>query len=390
MNILFIDWNSFGNEDMVYCLKKLGYKPDFFPIPENASTRYNPPLEEALSNKLTTVSYQFVFSFNYFPVVSNACQNTDTPYLSWVYDSPFVQLYSNTLSNPCNHVFIFDYMQYEQLASLGFETVHYLPMAVNISRYDSIQPSPDMYRKYKSDISFVGSLYSEPKNQLYEKLSGVSDFTKGYLDGIIDVQKKVYGSFLLEDLLLPDIVKDMQKAYPLTPNADGFETTEWVYANYFLARKVTSLERTDILKLLSKKYQVSLYTKEPTPFLPHTDNRGYIDYYMQMPKVFKCSKINLNISLRSIHSGIPLRIFDIMGCGGFVLTNYQEDLLNFFEPDVDFVYYEDYEDLLAKTEYYLTHDSERETIARNGYQKVKANHTYEQRIHTMIGSLHNV
>lgn len=389
MHILFIDWNSFGNEDMIFCLKKAGHKIDLFPIPENASTRYNPPLADALYQKLLSFSYDFVFSFNYFPAVSNTCEKIHTPYLSWVYDSPFVQLYSDSLGNRCNHVFIFDHEQYAALAASGFRTVHYLPMAANTSRYDSLILSAHKQEKYKSEISFVGSLYSEPKNQLYEKLNGVTEFTKGYLDGIIDVQKKIYGSFMLEDLLTGDILADMQKSYPIVPNEDGFETAQWVYANYFLARKVTSLERTDILKLLSEKHQVNLYTKEPTPFLPKVKNCGYTDYYMQMPYVFKCSKINLNISLRSIHSGIPLRIFDIMGCGGFVLTNYQEDLLQFFEPDVDFVYYEDYEDLLQKADYYLSHDQEREQIAKNGYEKVKQAHTFEQRIAFMLNALSN-
>lgn len=389
MHILFIDWNSFGNEDIIFCFKKLGYKIDLFPIPENASTRYNPPLEDALYHKLLSFSYDFVFSFNYFPAVSNTCEQIHTPYVSWVYDSPFVQLYSVSLSNSCNHVFIFDHEQYASLAALGFQTVHFLPMGVNITRYDSLLPSEHIQNKYSSDISFVGSLYSEPKNQLYEKLNGISDFTKGYLDGIIDVQKRIYGSFLLEDLLTADIIADMQKSYPIVQNEDGFETDKWVYANYFLARKVTSLERMDILGLLSEKNQVNLYTKEPTPFLPKVKNCGYIDYYMQMPYVFKCSKINLNISLKSIHSGIPLRIFDIMGCGGFVLTNYQEDLLQFFEPDVDFVYYEDYNDLLQKADYYLSHDEARLQIAKNGYEKVKNEHTYEHRIDYMIRSLSN-
>ena len=44
-----------------------------------------------------------------------------------------------------------------------------------------------------------------------------------------------------------------------------------------------------------------------------------------MPLVFQNSKINLNITLRSIKNGIPLRAIDIMGAGGFLLTNYQND-----------------------------------------------------------------
>lgn len=103
-----------------------------------------------------------------------------------------------------------------------------------------------------------------------------------------------------------------------------------------------------------------------------------------MPFVFKNSKINLNITLRSIQTGIPLRAMDIMGCGGFLLTNFQADFLDFFQPDIDFVYYEDYEDLIEKTNYYLTHEKERLQIAKKGYEKVKQYHNYPVRIEEII------
>ena len=73
-----------------------------------------------------------------------------------------------------------------------------------------------------------------------------------------------------------------------------------------------------------------------------------------------------------------------MGSGGFLLTNYQTDFLEHFEPGVDFVYYDSYDDLLQKTEYYLTHEEERKAVARNGYEKVKKYHTYKNRFDTML------
>ena len=96
-----------------------------------------------------------------------------------------------------------------------------------------------------------------------------------------------------------------------------------------------------------------------------------------MPYVFAISKINLNITLKSIQSGIPLRAMDIMGAGGFLLTNFQADFLDYFTPEEDFVYYNDTEDLLNKIEYYLSHDKERKEIAENGHRKVKENHSFE-------------
>ena len=103
-----------------------------------------------------------------------------------------------------------------------------------------------------------------------------------------------------------------------------------------------------------------------------------------MPYVFKGTDINLNISLRSIKKGIPLRCFDIMGCGGFLLSNFQEDFLKFFEPGVDFVFYESQNDLLNKVNYYLLHEGERKTIAESAYEKIKKDHTFDVRVEQIL------
>jgi spore maturation protein CgeB len=103
-----------------------------------------------------------------------------------------------------------------------------------------------------------------------------------------------------------------------------------------------------------------------------------------MPYVFKLSKINLNITLRSIQHAIPLRVYDILGAGGFLLSNYQVDLARHFTPDEDFVYYEDRKDLLNKIDYYLKHDDERMAIAQNAHNKIKEAHTFDVRVKQII------
>ena len=49
-------------------------------------------------------------------------------------------------------------------------------------------------------------------------------------------------------------------------------------------------------------------------------------------------------------------------------------------PGEDFVYFEDKEDLVQKAGYFLSHEQERQAIARSGYEKVAAGHTYRHRI----------
>lgn len=63
--------------------------------------------------------------------------------------------------------------------------------------------------------------------------------------------------------------------------------------------------------------------------------RGYIDYMKEMPVMFANSKVNLNITLRNIRTGIPLRALDIMGAGGFLLTNYCYELSEYMNDGDD-------------------------------------------------------
>lgn len=382
MRILEFENHHFGVEDIKEALNQMGHELTVVSTPlflERASEDFDKLFEEQIAGQ----HYDAVFSFNYSAAVSTNCNRHNIPYISWIYDSPLLTLYSYTITNPCNYIFLFDSEQYLQLKNGGINTVYYMPLAVNTARLDHMPMNTRVHQVFDSDVSFVGSMYNE-KGNFYERLENISPYVKGYLDAVINAQQHIYGANFLEDVLTPDIIKAIQEITPYTPNKDGIETPSYVYANYFLARKVTQNERFEILKAVSDHFTTKLYTHNPTPELPDVINKGPIDFYDNMPYVFKCSKINLNITLRSIKSGIPLRCMDIMGAGGFLLTNYQADFLEYFTPDKDFVYYESIDDLIRKCDYYIKHEDERKAIALNGYNKVKEFHNYKVRLNDIF------
>lgn len=214
-------------------------------------------------------------------------------------------------------------------------------------------------------------------------MTTLSAYTKGYLEALMAAQMKVQGYNFIQESLSP-IMDDLYKALPMDPSPDGVESREYLYAQYVINRKITGLERFDLLSAITQHHTLDLFTHDTTVTMKNLRNHGTADYYRQMPLIFKQSRINLNISLRSIKSGIPLRAFDIMGSGGFLLSNYQADFLEHFLPGEDYVYYESKEDLLARIDYYLQHDKERADIARNGHDKVAAGHTFRHRIREML------
>mgnify|MGYP000840720244 FL=1 len=382
------------------CLEKKGYKYTVVETDEyrnRVSPEFDRLFEEKFSEGINGEKYDCVFTFNYSPVISNNCKARNVPYIALVYDSPQVLLYSYTIINTCNYVFIFDKTQYMELKKEGINTVYYVPLAVNTDRMKRMSAAQEQNRSrftevYGGDIAFVGAMYNE-KHNLYDKLDGISDFTRGYLDSVMNAQRKVYGHFFLEEVLNGEILKDMLNSLPLEPNNDGVETIQYLYADYFLARKMANDDRTEIMSRLGrdfgKEYMVNLFTFNETPMLLNVNNRGPVDYYNDMPYIFNNTRINLNITLRSIKSGIPLRGMDVMGAGGFLMSNYQADYYDWFVPGEDMVMYESVDDLSDKCRYYLSHDNERKQIAANGYGKISEFHTYDVRFKEMFDVVFN-
>lgn len=376
MRILYIDWPCFGKVDVQFTLQQAGH--EFVPFfHEGYQDRNNPEFDLAFREFVGDTHFDCCFSFNYFHIISNNCKELGIKYIAALYDSPCVMLYSYSLINPTNYVFMFDKQEYLKLKNGGINTVYYHPLPVNSTIIDFLMEKPFDRDKLSAEVSFVGSLYNEDHN-FFDRLVNANDYTKGYLDAIMEAQLKVQGYNFIEEVLTPDIIAELKRVSPYEPTPSGIETLEYIYSNYFIDRKLTSIERQRLLTAVGKNCNLKLYTINKNAVIPNAINMGAIDYYSEMPYVFANSKINLNITLRSIQSGIPLRAMDIIGAGGFLLTNFQADFLDYFIPNEDFVYYESEEDLVDKVKYYLSHEKKRIEIAHNGHEKAKKNHSFEK------------
>ncbi len=394
MKVLYLDIPSFfANMDMLDALDH--YADDEGNVLEVVKYRYvydesrirnDEAFEGDFLKTIRDNDPDFVFSFNFLPVVSKVCNIDGVPYVSWIYDNPLLFLYSYQVINPCNIVLLFDSKQCEEFLKGGIKTVDYLPLAASTRRLDSIVIDEAAINKYESDISFVGSLYTE-RRQYYDEIAPkLDDYTLGYIEGLMQSQLQVSGVNFIEECLLPGIVEKIESVTDIHTPSDSAESIEHLYANYVINRQITVMERKELLTMIGNKYPLRLYTYEQnSSFNPAgVRNMGPADYFRDMPYVFKLSRINLNITLRSITNGIPLRGYDILGSGGFLLSNYQIDLARHFIPGEDYVYYESRKDLMDKIGYYLKNEEERRNIAKNGHDKVMREHTFDVRLKQII------
>lgn len=385
MNILFYRYGSICEPDIIASFKHLGFN-----ITEDTREVYNKQLLPSdcingLAKLLKQNTYSFVFSINFFPSVSDVCNIWGIPYLCLIVDSPVLELFSTSLANPCNKVFLFDRQLYNDFHHINPDGIFHIPLATNVrDNYATATMASAADRaRFSSDISFIGSLYSE--KCLYNKIT-LPEEMRGYVDGLIEAQLLVYGYNFIEECVTPELIDAFKKSSPELINFPSSMKvdTKAVIAQNIISVKVAEQERLRYLKALSERFNVDLYTGSDTSSMPLIHNRGFAKTNTEMPIIFNQSKINLNLTAKSIRSGLSLRIFDVLGCEGFLITNYQAELPEHFNIGEDLEAYTSLDDLIGKCEYYLSHDKERMEISHNGFEKVKKYHTYDIRLTQML------
>ena len=112
----------------------------------------------------------------------------------------------------------------------------HIPLATNTVQNDSVINNADTETKehFKSDISFIGSTYAEkcPFNR-----TKLPEFEKGFADGLIEAQLKVYGYNFIEDVISNAFCRNLFKIY-----------TWFIPLPSKLSRKQQSFGRTAVFK----------------------------------------------------------------------------------------------------------------------------------------------
>lgn len=389
MKIIFYRYGSICEPDILSAFQSYGVT-----VIEDTTNIYEKRLAHSVYadklNKLITEHHPtFIFSLNFFPIVAELCHIHNILYLCWSVDCPVMEHFAKPIQYSTNRIFMFDRAQYDYFHPYNPDCIFHLPLASCVERFDAVIDSitDTDYTKYQSDISFIGSLYLEKSP--YLKLKNIPPYVKGYLDGIIEASLQIYGYNFMEESISDKLLADLKQAIPDIPAFFTYpeliaDTDKYALAHKYMGAQAAVLEREKTLNTLAKHFKVDLYTGSDTSTLTGVCTHGTIESLIAMPKVFHLSKINLNMTVKSIQSGLPLRIFDIMGCGGFCMTNYQAELPEYFEIGRDLEAYSSMEELVDKCSFYLEHDDIRKEIARNGYEKVKQHHTYPHRIAEML------
>lgn len=395
MHILMYRWKAYNYRDIEQTFLLLGHTVDNIEQ-ELGSYDVSPEFERVIEEKIRGTHYDMVFTVNYFPLISNVCERTGVKYVSWTCDNPLISMYHESVFHACNYIFTFDKTNYLEFRGMGVKHIWYLPLAVDTERMDALLGAPEKperrnatqdseMRKYRGDVAFVGSLY---ERNSYDKIKNrLPEYLRGYFDAVMEAQLNISGANIVEPMLTMNILEQLQEYFQLEKSEGSFSDLGLIFQTTVLGFKIAEIERRRALIELSKHYRVNVYSNSDVSDLLRIQYCGSVDYWSEMPKVFRMSKINLNFTIPNIKSGIPLRIWDVLGCGGFLLTNYQAEIPYYFKEGEDLVCFDGLEDLCEKVGYYLEHEEERKRIAWNGYRKVREKHSYIERIRTILDTV---
>jgi spore maturation protein CgeB len=141
--------------------------------------------------------------------------------------------------------------------------------------------------------------------------------------------------------------------------------------------------RRQWLEYVSQRVPLQLWG--PSDGSPVVDCHRGAAWGLEMYKILRKSLLTLNhhIDIAGACAG-NLRLFEATGVGTFLITDWKKNLHEMFEPGKEVVCYRTREECTEIVQYYLEHSEEREAIARAGQQRTLRDHTYYQRMQSLI------
>lgn len=379
VKVLYIQTNEISLLDIPRVLDELKYEVYQVNFGINAQV-YEEDACQKLVAAIDEFHIQCAISYDFVMTIAQACMETGIPYIAWVYDAPQSEIYTHYGLYPCNYIFAFDKMQVYRLQSIGIKHAVHMPLAVHVDKINMVTDTIGKKKKggYQSEITFIGQLYKRKNEDALLKC--MDENIRQQLYHNIDSCFMKWGKDIhMHGLMSEECVRyfdefdhhKVSKCYP-------YMSEQFFYEAALLSRMIANRERVWILNKLAEKYEVTFYTndKDTKQLNKNVKVKPGVSYDV-LSYIYQKSKINLNVTLHCIETGVPQRVLDVMAAGGFMLSNYQEELEEMFVPGEEIVLYHNEQELEELVAYYLEHDEERERIARNGQEKVLREYNYQ-------------
>ena len=381
LKVLVIDTGYFLNQEIYRALDNLGHQAAFFSL-ENSDYGASDTVPRLLA-AVAAFKPDFVLTVNHLGldakgILTNLLNRLKIPLASWFVDSPVLVLRHSqgNVSDNCS-IFVWDQDYVAPVRALGFEHVHYLPLATDDSVFKPCRLSPNPLAHLNCDLSFVGNSMADSVKQSAARINLPSELHP-WVDNLsrrfIKAPDKTPGRLIFDNegcdsAYLGSLPRQLQNELEA-----------------LITWRSTQLYRSEVLLGLGELAPTIVGDHGWSGLLGHNSFKlmPQLDYYRQLPLFYPLSKVNLNITSTQMKTGLNQRIFDIPACNAFVLTDYRKQIEQAFDVGREIVCYSHPEEALDLARFYVRHDRERAKISERARTRVLAQHTYKHRLHDLI------
>jgi len=293
------------------------------------------------------------------------------PFASWYVDSPTYILYDGEKNySPYCTVFCWERSYLGPVEEMGFHSPTFLPLATDpevfTPRVDGVN------ERFASRISFVGDSMETARKKWEKKISiGVSREIESIVAerGLPD-RKSV----------IPEIVSGLATHATCNRSILDIEAA--------MVWRATQEYRLNLARAL---IPLGLVIYGDSGWGRFFDGKGIlkrpVHYFRELPDVYNATGVNINCTSFQMKTAVNQRVFDVPACGGFILSDHQEDMDRFFEVGKEAICYRSVEEAVSLAAYYLRNGSARKTIAESARRRVLADHTYEKRMAVLVATM---
>ena len=328
---------------------------------------------------------ELLTAINYRSGFAEFAESQNVPLLVWEIDPTTEALPRVQGTSKCTHFFTYRASQVEGLRENGFSQAEYLPLASHTGRRRPVEMSPRDTDSYGSSVSFVGSSMlmqaADLKTRLVQGMVGHamgSEEVESKLEALWARQALTYDKYCI-----PELVDEMFPALHLLEEDSAFrgEPVQLV-AEVAAARK-----RLHYICGLAEP-GIDVWGDAGWKEIDGAAGliyRGRAAHGEELTRIYNATDINVDVNRIYQMDIVPMRIFDVLACGAFVLAEDGPAIRELFQVGKEVEVYRDLAELRAKIAFYVAHPEERLEIANRGRERVCADHSIRARLRYMLG-----
>lgn len=330
-----------------------------------------------------------VVTINYNSEVASVCHELEIPLVAWEVDPKTDRPPVPPAGGEDFRVFTLHPKDVSQLEDAGFSSVGYLPIGVDTDRRYPIELNEEERSRFAARVCFVGSSLIDRARrfkrlflQLHASFNCSAeesfDETSERLERVLAAERANYGVYDSDKLLEEHFGEFLEAAHR---NGTPDDPKKWV------AEIVASQKRIAYVSALSD-FGIHVWGDERwtevSSAVPGVHYRGLAEQGHELTCVYSSAEIHVDVNRIYQPEAIPMRVINVMACGGFLIAEHSESIEELFEVGKEIETYRTIEELEAKVAHYLEHPGEAREIAQRGLEAVRQRHTMRIRAASLL------